>query len=229
MPAPLPEAPRRQILVAAPTPKFAATQATAEHVAAEAEYSSREIASNIVPPVEELTLPHDLFGAGSLPPSPEHRRRWIVATVLLVLMLPLQALYFFGTQLAASNPELRPQLTSACRWLHCKIALPRLPEQLFIEASDLQVLDPAHPSEILLTVTVRNRAPTRQDLPLIELTLTDGTNQTAARKVFYPTDYGDGSDDLRNGIGANQEIPIKLYLDTGDIRAAGYRLYLFFA
>ena len=68
-----------------------------------------------------------------------------------------------------------------------------------------------------------------QELPLIELTLTDALNQPAARKVFYPADYLDKSQDQGRGIGANQEIPVKLYLDTGNIKPAGYRLYLFFA
>jgi len=100
---------------------------------------------------------------------------------------------------------------------------------LFIEASDLQVLNPARPGEVLLTASIRNRANVTQELPLIELTLTDALNQTTARKVFYPADYMDKSQSLEAGIGANQEIPVKLYLDTGDVKPSGYRLYLFFA
>jgi hypothetical protein len=68
-----------------------------------------------------------------------------------------------------------------------------------------------------------------QELPLIELTLTDALSQTAARKVLYPADYLDQSQDPSHGIGSNQEIPLKLYLNTGDIKPTGYRLYLFFA
>ena len=74
-----------------------------------------------------------------------------------------------------------------------------MPDQLFIEASDLQVLNPARPGEVLLTATIRNRAAVTQELPLIELTLTDALNQTAARKVFYPADYMDKSQNLEAG------------------------------
>ena len=102
-----------------------------------------------------------------------------------------QAAWFFPTEIATRIPELRPLLVQFCAWSQCNVQLPRLPEQLFIEASDLQMLDPAHPSEVLLTATIRNRAPTSQDFPMLELTLTDASNQTAARKVFSAADYLD--------------------------------------
>ena len=54
-------------------------------------------------------------------------------------------------------------------------------------------------------------------------------NQTAARKVFYPSEYLDKSSDTPTSVGPNQEILVKLYLNTSDIKPTGYRLYLFFA
>jgi hypothetical protein len=177
---------------------------------------------------EILTLPDDLFGPGALRPRPGRRWPWALGSIVLALALLAQGLVFFGTELAVHLPQFRPQITDACRWLRCTVALPRMPDQLFIEASDLQVLNAARPGEVLLTATIRNRAAVTQELPLIELTLTDTLNQTAARKVFYPADYADKSQAQEQGIEANQEIPIKLYLDTGDIKPSGYRLYLFF-
>lgn len=176
-----------------------------------------------------LTLPDDLFGPGAMHPDAGRRWPWALGSFLLLVVLLVQGLYFFATELAVRLPQFRPQLTQACRWLRCAVALPRVPDQLFIEASELQVLNAARPGEVLLTATIRNRAGVIQELPLIELTLTDALNQTSARKVFYPADYMDRSQPQEQGIGANQEIPVKLYLDTGDIKPAGYRLYLFFA
>jgi predicted Zn finger-like uncharacterized protein len=178
---------------------------------------------------EALTLPDDLFGAGAAGADRRRGWPWTAACALLALGLIVQVLYFFATELAVRLPQLRPQLVEACRWLPCTVALARVPDLLFIEASDLQVLNAARAGEVLLTATIRNRAPLTQALPLIELTLTDALNQPAARKVFYPADYLDKSQDQGQGIGANQEILIKLYLDTGNIKPAGYRLYLFFA
>jgi hypothetical protein len=61
---------------------------------------------------------------------------------------------------------------------------------------------------------------------MLELTLTDTRDQAAARKVFAPEEYLDGTNGER-GIAGNAEAGIRLRLDTGDIVAAGYRIYLF--
>jgi predicted Zn finger-like uncharacterized protein len=175
---------------------------------------------------EVLTLPDELFGSATT--SAGHRWPWLAGSLLLLIILAAQAAWFFPSEIATRIPEMRPLLAQFCAWSQCNVQLPRLPEQLFIEASDLQMLDPAHPSEVLLTATIRNRAPTSQDFPMLELTLTDASNQTAARKVFSAADYLDSGVDVRRGIAANQEISIRVYLDTGNLKATGYRLYLFF-
>jgi hypothetical protein len=191
--------------------------------------AARPEAQASVAQAEALTLPDDLFSSST--PLRAQGRSWLWAggCFALAVILVAQAVYFFATELAVRLPQLRPWLADACFWLHCTVALPRVPDQLFVEASDLQVLDTARPAEVLLTASIRNRAQVAQELPLIELTLTDRLNQTAARKVFYPRDYLDKSVDPSRGIGSNQELPVKLYLDTGDVKPAGYRLYVFFA
>ena len=209
-PKPVPNFPRENSEVSADRPAYSA---------------AGETSSTSVPEPEILTLPDDLFGhdAGS-----GRRWPWIAGSLILILTLIAQALFFLATDVAVRFPQFRPELTAACQWLHCAVAMPRMPDQLFIETSDLQVLNPTRPGEVLLTASIRNRATVTQELPLIELTLTDALNQTTARKVFYPADYMDKSQNLEAGIGANQEIPVKLYLDTGDVKPSGYRLYLFF-
>lgn len=176
--------------------------------------------------VAPLTLPDQLFGA------PAHKPKgswlWGLGSALLVVVLLAQTAWFFPGELATRLPEARDLLRQYCARTGCAIALPRLPEQLYIEASDLQMLDPAHPSEVLLTATIRNRAPLAQAFPLLDLTLTDQTHRTAARKVFAPEDYLERGINREQGFGANQEVSLRLYLDTGAVRPAGYRLYLFF-
>ena len=209
-------------------PSLATPGEPARARAAEAPPASQLTKSN-VPAREPLTLPDDLFSAGPAPQAPGGSWLWALGSLALVLSLSAQAVYIFPTELAARWPQVRPLLAEACTWLHCDLALPRMPDQLFIEASDLQVLDTTRPAEVLLTATIRNRAAVAQELPLIELTLLDRLNQASARKVFYPAEYLDKSQDRSRGIDRNQELPVKLYLDTGDIRPAGYRLYVFFS
>jgi predicted Zn finger-like uncharacterized protein len=178
---------------------------------------------------EVLTLPDDLFGSGVAVQEAGRRWPWALGIGLLVLLLGMQALFFFGSEVVASVPSWRPALAQACDWLGCRFPLARIPDQLFIDASDMQVLNPAHAGEVLLTATIRNRASVPQELPLLEVTLTDASNQTAARKVFYPAQYLDKTQEQPASVGPNQEILVKLYLDTADIKPTGYRLYLFFA
>jgi predicted Zn finger-like uncharacterized protein len=210
---------------APPSPVRAAASALAPPAPAASASASPAPAS--VPEPEILALPPELFGVAA--GAPGHRPAWVLACLLGVLALAAQAAWFFPGEMAVRLPTLRPLLVQYCGWAGCRVELPRMPDLLFIEASDLQLLDPAHPNEVLLTATVRNRAAFQQALPMLELTLTDNANRTAARKVFRPAEYLGTSLGPDEGIGAGQEVSVRLYLDTGDLKAAGYRLYLFFA
>jgi predicted Zn finger-like uncharacterized protein len=176
---------------------------------------------------ELLTLPEELFPPGLT--TPRRRWLWVGINALLLLGLAAQVTWFFPGQLLRRAPALQPALHALCARLGCEPRLPRVPEQLFIEASDLQLLDAARPSQVLLTATIRNRADFVQAFPLVELTLTRAENQTAARRVFFPREYLDAATQPDRGLGAQQEVSIRLYLDTGELHATGYRLYLFFA
>jgi hypothetical protein len=188
---------------------------------------SEEAHPAVVAAHEPLTLPEELFPPGLT--TPRRRWLWIGINALLVFGLAAQVTWFFPGQILTHAPALQPALQQLCAGLGCRVRLPRVPEQLFIEASDLQLLDATRPSQVLLTATIRNRAAFAQEFPLLELTLTRDENQTAARRVFHPRDYLDAAADQGRGIGAQQEVAIHLYLDTADLRATGYRLYLFFA
>jgi predicted Zn finger-like uncharacterized protein len=174
-----------------------------------------------------LTLPDELFGAAA--GRRQRRWPWAIGSLVALVALAAQAAWFFPGEIALQMPAVRPALERYCALAGCRIELPQLPDQLFIEASELQSLDPAHPGEVLLTATIRNRAQLAQALPMLELTLTDAAQQIAARKVFTPAEYLGAGLPSDGSIGASQELSVRLYLDTGDLKAAGYRLYLFFA
>ncbi len=183
------------------------------------------------PPLREpvqpvLTVPDALLEAG---PAPVRRRgAWLAAIGTLCIALLVQGLWWFASPVARVLPGARPALESACALLGCEVAFPQMPDQLFIEGSDLQLLDVARPYEVMLTAQVRNRAALAQQLPSIELTLTNTSNQVVGRRVLRPDEYLDPAQRGRRSIQGNEEIGIRLYLNTGEVRAAGYRLYLFF-
>jgi len=146
---------------------------------------------------------------------------------LLLATLVLQGAYFYRVDLAARYPELRPALERLCGIAGCTISLPRNPDLWSIEASTLEA-DPARASLVTLHAVLRNRAGFPQDYPAVELTLTDTRDEMVARRVFPPGEYLPKNTELARGMAAGGEVTVKLHLDLGELKAAGYRLYLFY-
>ena len=162
-----------------------------------------------------------------MPLAPRRTGLWLCLSLLLLCLFAFQAAYAFRGELMVLLPHSRLYYQQVCEWLGCTVPLPRQASYLHIEASDLKAPDPARPGEIELLVAVRNRAPVEQDYPALELTLTDSQEQTIARRVFLPAEYLQWLASA-DGLKAGAELAIRLFLDTGELRAAGYRLYLFY-
>ena len=160
------------------------------------------------------------------PESPS--RLWTVAAVLLLLLLLGQATFLFRVELAARLPEMKPVLVRYCELLKCSVPLPRKVSLMSIESSELKD-DPAHRNQIDLIVQLRNRATYVQEYPNLELTLTDSQDKALARRIFRPENYLSTPEQLTAGLPANQELSIKLHLDTADLKPVGYRLVLYYA
>ena len=162
-----------------------------------------------------------------MPEAPRRTGLWLGLSALLLTALAAQAAYAFRTEFTVMLPQTRSLYLQACARLGCSVPLPRLSGYLHIDASDLKAADPTRPNEIELVLSVRNRAPVDVDYPAFELTLTNAQDQTIARRVFVPSEYLAGAD-AATGLRAGAELPVRLFLDTGTLRAAGYRLYLFY-
>jgi predicted Zn finger-like uncharacterized protein len=166
--------------------------------------------------------------------SPPERRRlrwlWLSAAVLAAVALAGQVAYRFRSELAASNPEARLPLQALCAPIGCEVPLPRRPELMSIDASELQA-DTRREGLIVLNAVIRNRARFPQDFPALELTLTDEGDRPVVRRVLAPRDYLEPASRtqlIERGIGPGAEASLRVYLDTTRARATGYRLYLFY-
>lgn len=162
-----------------------------------------------------------------MPAAPRRTGMWLGLSGLLLVLLGMQAAYTFRTDLSIALPQTRGLYDRACAAIGCTMASPALSSFLHIEASDLKAVDAAIPNEIELTVTIRSRAPVDLAHPAFELTLTDAQDQAIARRVFLPRDYLPGGT-TGTTIKPGAELPLHLFLNTGELRAAGYRLYLFY-
>jgi len=80
----------------------------------------------------------------------------------------------------------------------------------------------------VLSATIKNRAVFNQQHPLLELTLTDAQEQPVVRRVLAPRDYLGKAVNAQAGLAANTEIAVKVYIEGSQVKATGYRLYLFY-
>lgn len=163
-------------------------------------------------------------------PAPKLRRTglWLSLSLFLFISGLVQVGTTFRGELMVNFPQVTPLYQRLCQRLSCEIGLPRLADRLNIDASDLQFVDPQRPNLVKLTALVRNRARVPVEYPAFELTLTNAQQQVVARRVFLPGDYLQDAAQTEAGLGGRQELAVSMFLDTGPLRAAGYRIYLFY-
>lgn len=155
---------------------------------------------------------------------------WSLLCLIALVALGAQAAFHFRTELGVLVPDLRPALAAACDAIGCELRLPRRPELMSIESSELQA-DGQREAVIVLNAVLRNRAPFPQEFPALELTLTDVGEQPLARRVLQPLDYvreRGGAEVIPQGIAPGAEYVLRVPLDARRVAATGYRLYLFY-
>ncbi len=174
---------------------------------------------------QDEPVPEFLVERQNEPPS----LLWGLLALLAALALAGQAAYRYRAEIAVLSPVARDALEAGCRLAGCRVPLPRRPELMSIDSSDLQA-DPRSESLIVLNAVLRNRAPFPQQFPSLELTLTDDADKPVLRRVLRAPDYLDKAHAAvaAQGIGAGADIALRVSFDTGALRATGYRLYLFY-
>ena len=188
--------------------------------------AKRAAPRGVAPPgEEELVMP----GWKESPPPPRRGVKWAYAAlaVLLLAALLAQAIFAFRHVIAADYPQLRPHLVAACAALGCTLDPLRNKDEVTIESHDLQA-DPAHQGLLILQTTLRNQGGHPLAFPHLELELNDLGGQAIVRRVFAPVEYAGGAADFINGIPANAEWNVKIFLDASSVSAGGYSLYLFY-
>lgn len=158
------------------------------------------------------------------------RVAWALLSVIAAAALVAQATLHFRTELGVLMPGLRPALSGVCSLLGCEINLPRRPDLMSIESSELQA-GAQRDAVIVLSAVLRNRAPFAQEFPHLELTLTDHGERPLARRVLIPADYvrdRSATEPISQGIAAGAEFVLRVPIDARRVAASGYRLYLFY-
>ena len=171
------------------------------------------------------------FGFGPVEAAGSGRRArrwpWVLGALLMLASLLAQTVYYYRGAVILLFPETKPYAAALCVKLGCELPLPSRIDWMSIEASDLQA-DTTNTNVMVLTATVKNRAIFNQQHPFLELTLTDSQDQPLVRRVLTPRDYVGKSFNAQAGVAANSEIAIKVVLEGAQVKATGYRLYLFY-
>lgn len=191
--------------------------------ASEAEPSpeSRRSQDGAAAPDEALPATWD-----SVPDTPPARRGpWVAGLLALLVIAGLQLVFIFRIELAVLLPGLRPALAAGSALLGSSLPYPRKPELIGIESSDLA---PAGPERLLLSASLKNRAPFDQEYPHLELTLTDTHDEALVRKVLAPAAYLPADHAQQSGFAAHADLAVKLTIEAPGVSAVGYRLYLFY-
>jgi predicted Zn finger-like uncharacterized protein len=174
----------------------------------------------------ETPAPPPVLSPLLAPPAPRRFAWWSFGgAVLATLVLAAQGAWFYRNQLAVLVPQAKPHLEAACAELGCRIEPPVDPQSISIESSDLQA-EPGGRSVLILSAVLRNRASFAQELPLLELSLTDAQDAALARRVLRPADYAPGT--RPPTVASGGEHQVRLYIDAGQLKANGYRLYAFY-
>ncbi|WP_420476106.1 DUF3426 domain-containing protein [Noviherbaspirillum sp. ST9] len=150
-----------------------------------------------------------------------------IGSIVLFIGLIAQGGYVFRDQIAAWFPSTKQALMNACSKLGCQVGLPAQIESVSIESSELQSLAP-DTNTFSLTVLLRNHGATPQAWPNIELTLNDNNEKPLARRVFVPREYLSEPADLKKGFNPRSEQAVKVHFELAQLKASGYRVYLFY-
>ncbi len=151
----------------------------------------------------------------------------VAASLALIVLLCVQLIYFYRTELAIAIPSSRAILEKSCDLLQCEVHLPKYSALLSLESSELRV-NPNHQAEIVtLLATIRNHAPFQQAWPELRLTLTNLDDQPIASRILLASDYLNDNK-LPQFFAPDSEIEIKIYFDNSELKAMGYRLELIY-
>ena len=158
----------------------------------------------------------------------EPSRVWRFGVFLLFVCLLALAAYAFRTNIVSSYPQLRPSFGQLCELVGCSISWGRDETAFEIVASEL-IEAPGKPGRILLTAILVNRGKTKQDMPSLELRLTDNANQVVVSRVLHPVDYLGRAMTKDEGLIPNTDLYVNLNLEIGNRPlASGYGLRPFY-
>ena len=147
-----------------------------------------------------------------------------LGSMMLLVIMGLQAAHHFRETLAAQWPSTRPLFAGWCSFAGCRIEAPRRIEDISVENSAISHAAPGTDS-FRLSVTLRNHAGVAVRTPSIDLSLTDTQGQLIARRALNPEDFGASTG---RAIPAGADAALQALISAGNPRVMGYTVEVFY-
>lgn len=148
------------------------------------------------------------------------------ATLVLSLGLGVQVAIQDRDRLAAEYPVLKSGLVQLCMWAQCDVSAWQNIDAVVIESSAFNRMKG---DVYRFGLGLRNTSPIAVAIPFIELTLTDGQDQSVIRRVLTPQDLGLTSAVLAGGQEWTGSLIFNISAGaTQSGRVAGYRVLAFY-
>ncbi len=193
-----------------------------------------ETENTTIDELEKLFLPDETDKTESAPPPPETRKTaratpkpaiektsplpllfnqitLSAGSLILIMLLLGQYIYFARNHLAEQYASLRPLLESMCDHLECELVLQRDLSKLQLTHRDVRS-HPAAPDALLINAAFVNKATFPQPYPAIELKLSNLSGRLVGSRIFQPGEYLAGSPDIKAGIPPNTQVYLVLEL-----------------
>lgn len=199
------------------------------------EYARMDRAVPQVAPAAPVALPKiTLETSNSLLAQPlknhraEHPLVWGAGCLLLLLLMIGQSLYAFRNPILQAFPQTHLPLASMCAFLRCTLSWGRDDKAVVIESSDL-IESPGEVGLYLLSAVIANRSAIAQDLPAMDVRLTDNTNQIVIRRTLLPADYLGRPPKTDENLLPNSQLFVNLNVNIDPkISASGYTYEVFY-
>jgi predicted Zn finger-like uncharacterized protein len=155
-------------------------------------------------------------------------KKWIALAGVAALLLLALIAYNFRNTIVQSYPQMRPAFAAMCSAVGCKLSWGRDINAITVTSAEL-VEAPGKPGRLIASATLANRGAVKQDLPSVELRLTNNTNQVVISRILEPADYLGRAVTAEDGIAPNGDLSINLNIEIpANIAASGYEFLPFY-
>jgi len=157
---------------------------------------------------------------------------WAIASVAALVLLLGQLVYVYRNELSTLSPSLRIVISSACARIGCDVNFVRHLDKITIDSSSLQQVAGAaqegQSTELLLSMSMRNRLEKAQSWPSLRLELKDASGTVLVRKEIPPHQYLP-STLVDQPFAPGQEVNLTLPLTVAPgLIINGFQVHVFF-